>query len=84
MPRLFASMIRFSIWSDMPSPCLPPTALASWTRSTAVGKSRPLIRTGRPWANSTVTSSVSIATAGSQNATPMPITLVHKFWHTSY
>jgi hypothetical protein len=36
MPRLFASMIRFSIWSDMPSPCRPPTAFASWTRSTAV------------------------------------------------
>ena len=36
-----------------------------------MAKSRPLIATGRPWAKRIVTSSVSIATAGSQNRTPM-------------
>ena len=34
MPRLLASMTRFSIWSDMPSPCRPPIALASMTSAT--------------------------------------------------
>ena len=48
MPRLLASMIRFSIWSDMPRPCRPPMALASSTRSTAEANSLPLIVTGRP------------------------------------
>ena len=34
MPRLFASMIRFSIWSDMPSPWRPPIAFAVRISST--------------------------------------------------
>ena len=71
MPRDLASMIRFSIWSDMPSPCRPPTSLASWTSATGSVKSTPLIATGRPWTKRTVTSSAAISTAGSQNFTPM-------------
>src|ERR1700753_3848641 len=71
MPRLLASMIRFSIWSDMPRPCRPPMALASITRSTAVANSLPLMETGRPWANAIVTSSAGISTSGSQNLAPM-------------
>ena len=64
-------MIRFSIWSDMPRPCRPPTAFASCTRATGSSKRVPLIATGRPASNRTVTSSGSITTAGSQNRTPM-------------
>ena len=71
MPRDLASMIRFSIWSDMPRPCRPPTALASRTSATGSAKSAPLIATGRPWWKPTVTSSEAISTAGSQNFTPM-------------
>ena len=71
MPRLLASMIRFSIWSDMPRPCRPPMALASWTRATASAYGVPLMATGRPRSNRTVTSSGAISTAGSQNRTPM-------------
>ena len=57
MPRLLASITRFSIWSDMPSPCRPPTVLASWTRSTAEAKALPLMLTGRPCSKPMVTSS---------------------------
>ena len=71
MPRLLASMIRFSIWSDMPRPCRPPMALASSTRSTAEANSLPLMVTGRPCSKPIVTSSAAISTAGSQNRTPM-------------
>ena len=71
MPRLLASMIRFSIWSDMPRPCRPPIALASSTRSTAEPNSLPLIVTGRPCSKPIVTSSAAISTDGSQNRTPM-------------
>lgn len=71
MPRLLASMTRFSIWSDMPSPWRPPIALASMTRSTEEENSLPLMVTGRPCSKPMVTSSVSICTDGSQNLTPM-------------
>ena len=71
MPRLFASMIRFSIWSDMPSPWRPPMAFASRITSAALSNGVPLIATGRPWRNSTVTSSGTISTVGSQCLTPM-------------
>ena len=71
MPRLLASMIRFSIWSDMPRPCRPPIALAAMTRSTGVPNSAPLTVTGRPCSKPIVTSSAAISTAGSQNRTPM-------------
>ena len=72
MPRDLASMMRFSIWSDMPSPCRPPIALASCDqRRPASSYDVPLIATGRPRSKRTVTSSVSIATDGSQNLTPM-------------
>ena len=40
MPRLLASMIRFSIWSLMPRPCRPPMALAS--RNSATGSANGL------------------------------------------
>ena len=46
-------------------------ALAAYTRSTGSSYSVPLIATGRPWANRMVTSSASMATAGSQNRTPI-------------
>ena len=71
MPRLFASMMRFSIWSDMPSPWRPPIALASITRATWSANSRPLMATGQPSWKRIVTSSGSIATDGSQCRTPM-------------
>ncbi len=71
MPRDFASMMRFSIWSDMPRPCRPPMVLASWTSSTGSSYRLPLMATGRPASNRTVTSSVSMGTEGSQNFTPM-------------
>ena len=48
MPRDLASMIRFSIWSDMPRPCRPPISLASWTSSTGSSYCLPLTATGRP------------------------------------
>ena len=64
MPRLLASMMRFSIWSDMPSPCRPPMALASSTRSTAEANSSPLMVTGRPCSKPIVTSSGAISTDG--------------------
>ena len=67
MPRDFASMMRFSIWSLMPRPWRPPIVLASSTRATASWNSTPLMATGRPCSHRTVTSSVSIATDGSQN-----------------
>ena len=64
-------MIRFSIWSLMPRPWRPPIALASMTRATASSKRTPLMETGRPISNPTVTSSVSMCTEGSQYLTPM-------------
>ena len=64
MPRDLASMIRFSIWSDMPRPWRPPIALASWTSATGSSYRVPLIATGRPCSKRIVTSSVSIATDG--------------------
>ena len=64
-------MIRFSIWSDMPRPCRPPIVFASWTSATGRRNGVPLMATGRPRSNRTVTSSGSISTAGSQNRTPM-------------
>ncbi|CAB4673527.1 unannotated protein [freshwater metagenome] len=71
MPRLLASIIRFSIWSDMPRPCLPPTELASFISATESLNSLPLIETGRPCTNPIRTSSLSIETLESQNLTPM-------------
>ena len=72
MPRLLASMIRFSIWSDMPRPWRPPIALASVHQvDRRSANSLPLIATGRPWSKPTVTSSAAISTDGSQNRTPM-------------
>src|SRR5215813_178777 len=70
-PRLFASMMRFSIWSLMPSPCRPPISFAASTRSTSDSKVRPLTATGHPSWNRTETSSGAMSTAGSQWATPM-------------
>ena len=64
MPRLLASMMRFSIWSDMPRPWRPPIALASWTSSTRSGNSRPPSATGQPSAKRTVTRSGAIGDAG--------------------
>ena len=55
MPRLFASMMRFSIWSDMPRPCRPPIVFAARISSTGSANSLPLIATGRPLRNSIVT-----------------------------
>ena len=71
MPRDLASMMRFSIWSDMPMPCRPPISLTSWTSSTGSSYCLPLTATGRPLSNLIVTSSVSMCTSGSQNFTPM-------------
>ena len=71
MPRLLASITRFSIWSDMPSPCRPPTAFAVRISSTGSAIVVPSIATGNPRANSIVTTSGSMSTAGSQCATPM-------------
>ena len=65
MPRDLASMIRFSIWSDMPRPCRPPISLASCTRRRPRSSYVvPLTATGRPRSKRTVTSSGSIATVG--------------------
>ena len=71
MPRLLASMMRFSIWSLMPSPWRPPMALASSTSSIWSANCRPLIATGHPPSKRTATSSVAISTSGNQWATPM-------------
>ncbi len=71
MPRDLASMIRFSIWSDMPMPWRPPTRLASSTRATLSANRTPLMATGYPASKVTVTSSVSIRVSGSQYFTPM-------------
>ncbi len=64
MPRLFASITRFSIWSDMPRPWRPPVSFI--TRMTSTGSP-----TGRPFSNAIVTTSGSISTSGFQCATPM-------------
>ncbi len=71
MPRLFASMIRFSIWSHIPSPCLPPMRFASSISSTGSSKVCPLSATGRPSSKRMVTSSGRMTTSSRQNATPM-------------
>jgi len=71
MPRLLASMIRFSIWSDMPRPCRPPIAFAACTRATGSESLTPPIAIGRPPSNAIVTTSGSISTPVSQCATPM-------------
>ncbi len=74
MPRDLASMIRFSIWSHMPSPWRPPISLTACTRRTGPSTPSydvPFTATGRPRSKRTVTSSASIATEGSQNLTPM-------------
>ena len=71
MPRLLASMMRFSIWSLMPRPWRPPMALAAITSSTRSSNRSPLMATGQPASNRTATSSGSMVTAGSQWATPM-------------
>ena len=71
MPRDLASMIRFSIWSDMPRPCRPPISLTARTSATGSAYVVPFTATGRPLWNRTVTSSGSIATSGSQWRTPM-------------
>ena len=63
MPRLLASMIRFSIWSLMPSPWRPPIALASCTSSICDANSAPLSATGQPSWKPIVTVSVAIATS---------------------
>ncbi len=64
-------MIRFSIWSLVPSPWRPPTALASMASSTWSANSRPAIATGHPSAKRTETSSGSMTTSGRHEATPM-------------
>ena len=71
MPRDLASMMRFSIWSDIPSPCRPPIAFAATTSSTRSAYSTPSRATGQPSWNATRTVSGSIATLWSQWATPM-------------
>ena len=71
MPRLLASMMRFSIWSLMPRPCRPPMRLASRISSTGSAKSTPLSATGRPSSKRTLTRSRLISTSSRQNATPM-------------
>jgi hypothetical protein len=74
MPRDFASMIRFSIWSHIPSPCRPPislTALTSRTGPSTPSYVVPLTATGRPRWKRIVTSSGSTFTAGSQKRTPI-------------
>ncbi len=71
MPRLFASMMRFSIWSEMPSPWRPPMRLASRASSTRLANVWPLRATGKPSSKRTVTSSGRISTAGSQCFTDM-------------
>ena len=48
MPRLLASMTRFSIWSDMPSPCRPPISFTACTSSTGSSYCFPSTATGRP------------------------------------
>ncbi len=71
MPRLLASMTRFSIWSLIPRPCRPPIRLASRKSSTTDGKRRPFSSTGCPCSKVTVTSSGATCTSGFQWATPM-------------
>jgi hypothetical protein len=71
MPRLFASMMRFSIWSELPSPCRPPMRLASSTSSTGSANSRLFKATGRPSSHPTVTVSRRTSTSSRQEATPM-------------
>ena len=64
-------MIRFSIWSDMPSPWRPPMALTACTSATGSANTSPFTLCGRPATKPTVTSSVSMSTVGSQKRTPM-------------
>ncbi|MNT31581.1 hypothetical protein D3C72_1674240 [compost metagenome] len=71
MPRLLASMMRFSIWSLMPRPWRPPMALASMNRSTLLAKVLPFSATGWPSSKRTVTSSRFTSTSSRQNCTPM-------------
>jgi hypothetical protein len=71
MPRLFASMIRFSIWSLMPRPCRPPMRFASRISSTRSAYSRPLIAIGRPSSKRSVTVSRFTSTSSRHDATPM-------------
>ena len=71
MPRLLASMTRFSIWSLMPKPWRPPMRLASRKSETSESKRLPLSATGTPCSQVTVSLSVSIFVAGFQCATPM-------------
>ena len=71
MPRLFASMIRFSIWSHMPRPWRPPIAFASSSNATSSANVAPLSATGRPSSKRTLTVSAFTATSSRQNATPM-------------
>jgi len=71
MPRLLASMMRFSIWSLMPRPWRPPMRLASRNSSTGSAISLPLSATGWPSSKVTETSSAGTSTSGFQNATPM-------------
>ena len=70
MPRLFASITRFSIWSDMPSPCRPPIAFAVRISSTGSSMRTPSIATGMPSSKATVTVSGWMS-APFQWATPM-------------
>ena len=71
MPRLLASMIRFSIWSLMPRPCRPPMALASSNSATGSAKVWPFSATGWPSAKRTVTFSALTTQSSRQNGTPM-------------
>ncbi|MNJ61413.1 hypothetical protein D3C77_571980 [compost metagenome] len=68
MPRLLASMMRFSIWSLMPRPWRPPMRLASSSSSTGSLYSTPFRATGWPSSKRTVTSSAFTATSSRQNA----------------
>ena len=71
MPRLFASMMRFSIWSHMPRPCRPPIALASPNSATASANCWPFSATGTPASKRTETFSGFTVTSSRQKATPM-------------
>ena len=71
MPRLLASMMRFSIWSLMPRPWRPPMAFASCTNASGESNCSPSSETGHPASKRTVTSSVVMATEGSQWRTSM-------------
>jgi hypothetical protein len=62
MPRDLASMMRFSIWSLIPSPWRPPISLALITRSTCESNVSSLIASGQPSLKRIEISSSAIST----------------------